>query len=157
MIEQTPGIDFEERWAVGGLRINRSLVIPDDEIRFTFSPSGGPGGQHANKASTRAELTWNVDESNALGPRQRAKIRSELRHRIDSSGTLRMTSDRYRSQMRNREDVTGRFVDLLRQALTPRRSRVPTRPHKTATERRIADKKRRGELKRQRRGDRDDY
>ncbi|MEA2435374.1 MAG: ribosome-associated protein [Actinomycetota bacterium] len=142
---------------MSALRINRSLEIPESELKFTFSPSGGPGGQHANKTSTRAELTWDVAESPSLGPRQRAKIRSVLKHRIDSSGVLRLTSDRYRSQTRNREDAIARLVQLLREALVPRVKRVPTKPHKGATERRIAEKKRRGDLKRQRRGSADDY
>jgi ribosome-associated protein len=133
------------------VKVNRSLTIPDDEIRYTFSPSGGPGGQHANRSSTRVELTWNVERSQALGPRQRAKIQTELKNRIDSSGVLRLTSDRFRSQLRNREDVTNRFVELIRAALVPRRLRVPTKPHRAAKERRLADKRRRGDLKRQRR------
>jgi ribosome-associated protein len=133
------------------IRIGRALTIPEDEIRFTFSTSSGPGGQHANKAATRVTLEWNVDKSRSLGPRQRARIRAVLAHRIDSSGALRLSSDRYRSQTRNRDDVIDRLRTLVSEALRPRKARVPTKPTRTATERRLQEKRRRGELKRQRR------
>ena len=138
-----------------GIRVNRSLVIPPDELRFTFMPSGGPGGQHANKTSTRVELTWDVTGSRALGPRQRDRILARLGTRIDSSGTLRLTSDRYRSQLRNREDVVERFAKLVAGALRTPRSRVPTGPTKAAREKRLRAKRHRSRLKRDRRGPRD--
>jgi ribosome-associated protein len=138
-----------------GIRVNRSLTIPAHEIRFTFVPSGGPGGQHANKSSTRVELTWNVSESRALGPRQRDRLLSRLGRRIDSSGTLRLTSDRFRSQLRNREDAIDRLAGLVAEALRTRRSRVPTGPTKAAQERRLRAKRHRSRLKRDRRGPRD--
>jgi ribosome-associated protein len=138
-----------------GIRINRSLVIPPDELRFTFATSGGPGGQHANKTATRAELSWNVEGSRALGPRQRERILSRLGNRIDSSGNLRIVSDRYRSQMRNRQDATERFTRLLAGALRIPRSRVATAPTKASKERRLQAKRKRSETKRARRGPRD--
>lgn len=136
---------------MAGIRINRSVTIPDHEIELTFSPSGGPGGQHANKASTRAELVWNVEASEALGPRQRQRVLGALRNRIDGSGRLRLTSDRHRSQMQNRNDVIERFAALVAQALVPAKPRVGTKPSRAAKERRLQEKKRRGEIKRGRR------
>ena len=133
------------------LRVSRSLTIPDSELEFTFSPSGGPGGQHANKTSTRAVLTWNVERSEALGPRQRDRIKTKLRHRIDSNGNLRVASDSQRSQLRNREEARRRLAHLVADALTTPKRRVGTKPSKGAVERRIQQKKHRGELKRQRR------
>jgi ribosome-associated protein len=133
------------------VRINRSLVIPDDEIEMRFSTSGGPGGQHANKAATRVELAWNVTASRALGPRQRARIEDRLRTRIDSSGTLRLTSNKYRSQWRNREDVVARLADLVAGALRPEKPRVGTKPTRASKERRLQDKRRRSVIKRERR------
>ena len=131
--------------------MSRSLTIPANELTLTFSPSGGPGGQHANKASTRAELTWNVARSPSLGPRQRARLLERLGNRIDGSGNLRLVSDRYRSQTRNREDVTDRLARIVRDGLATRRSRVATKPHAGAKEARLRAKKQRGELKRSRR------
>jgi ribosome-associated protein len=134
-----------------GLRINRTLTIPSNELDLSFSPSGGPGGQHANRSSTRVDLAWNVDASQALGPRQRARIRSGLRNRIDSSGTLRLSSDSHRSQLRNREDVLRRLAALVAQALRPVKHRRKTSPTAASVERRLRAKRRRSEVKRARR------
>ena len=133
------------------LRINRSLVIPGDELRLSFSTSGGPGGQHANKAATRVEVAWNVASSRALGPRQRSRILAALRSRIDSTGTLRVTSDRYRSQLRNREDALDRLARLVAEALRPRKVRRATAPTPVSRERRLTAKKQRSQIKKGRR------
>jgi ribosome-associated protein len=133
------------------LRINRTLTIPPDEIGLRFSPSGGPGGQHANRSSTRVDLSWNVDTSRVLGPRQRARIKGHLRSRLDSSGTLRLSSDKHRSQTRNREEALSRLTRLVSEALQPRRSRVATAPSRAAKERRLQSKRRRSETKKLRR------
>jgi ribosome-associated protein len=133
------------------LRVSRSLVIPMSEIELRHSTSGGPGGQHANKASTRVDLSWNVDGSSALGPRQRQRIRDRLRTRIDTSGTLQLSSGAYRSQLRNREDVLERLAALLEDALRVEKTRRPTKPSRRAAEERIQKKKRRGAVKRSRR------
>ena len=138
------------------IKVGRSLTIPDDEIRFSFSPSSGPGGQHANKVATRVTLEWNVDASRALGPRQRARIKAALRNRIDSAGVLRLSSDRYRSQIRNRDDVVERFRRLIEDALRPRKALVPTKPTKRSVERRLQQKRRRSEVKKARRARPDD-
>ncbi|MEA2461486.1 MAG: ribosome-associated protein, partial [Actinomycetota bacterium] len=71
--------------------MSRSVAIPDSEIELTFSPSGGPGGQHANKTSTRAELSWNVAETVALSPRQKQRVMGQLKNRIDARGVLHLT------------------------------------------------------------------
>ena len=138
------------------IRVGRSLTIPDDEIRFSFSTSSGPGGQHANKVATRVTLEWNVDASRALGPRQRVRLKAALRNRIDSAGVLRLSSDRYRSQIRNRDDVVERLRGLIADALRPRKARVPTKPTKRSVERRLEQKRRRSEVKRSRRAGPDD-
>ena len=138
------------------VRITRSLTIPGDEIQLRFSTSGGPGGQHANKASTRVDLSWNLDRSRVLGPRQRERIKHKLGRRIDSGGVLRLSSDARRSQLRNREEVLERLARLVGQALKREKARVPTGPSKAATERRLKEKRRRSEIKRSRRISYDD-
>ena len=132
------------------VRINRSLTIPGDEIRLRFSTSGGPGGQHANKAATRVDLTWNVATSRALGPRQRQRLRQKLRGRIDSSGNLRLSSAGERSQQRNRDTALRRLETLVRDALKREKRRVATSPTRASQEKRLQAKKRRSELKKQR-------
>lgn len=135
----------------GNLRVSRSLTIPARELELTFTTSGGPGGQHANRSSTRVILGWNVAESRALGDRQRQRIRTHLRRRIDNSGTLRVASDRYRSQLRNREDAMARLAGLVADALRPTKKRVATAPTKGSKERRLQQKKRRSQIKKARR------
>jgi ribosome-associated protein len=129
------------------IRVNRSLVIPNDELEISFSPSGGPGGQHANKAATRVELVWNVESSRVLGPRQRQRILRKLASRIDGSGSLHVQSDRRRSQLRNREDAETRLADLVAGALRPTKRRIATKPSAAANEARLAGKKRRSQKK----------
>ena len=138
------------------LRVGRNLVIPRAELAVRFSASGGPGGQHANKTSTRVELTWNVERSEALGPRQRERLRKNLRHRIDSEGNLRVVSDARRSQMRNRSAAEERLVQLVAAALRPPKPRIDTAPTKASKERRLQAKRRRSEIKRARRRSFDD-
>lgn len=131
--------------------MNRRLVIPEDELRWSFTPSPGPGGQHANKTSTRAELGWDVGSSRVLDEVQRERIRSALGRRLDSRGVLRVASSTRRSQLRNRDEARRRLAELVEAALRPARTRRPTRPSSAARERRLKTKKRRSDLKRQRR------
>lgn len=134
-----------------GIKVNRSLTIPPNEIEMRFSTSGGPGGQHANRSSTRAEAAWNIDTSAVLGPRQRQRLRERLRHRIDSNGVLRVASDTHRSQLRNREEAEARLAKLVGDALRQRRKRIATTPSKQARERRLEAKRRQSQKKRERR------
>ena len=140
---------------MAAVRVNRSLEIPESELETTFSTSGGPGGQHANKSSTRVELRWNVADSEVLGPRQRARLLDKLGHRIDSKGVLRVVSDAHRSQLRNRIDVEKRLADIVAAALKKEKPRRKTQPSKAAKEKRLQQKRRRSELKKSRRLDPD--
>ena len=133
------------------LRVNRRLVIPLDELEERFTTSSGPGGQHANKVSTRVELGWNVEASRVLGPRQRERIKTKLGRRIDSSGVLRVGSQKHRSQLRNRTEVRSRLAQLIADALAVEKSRVKTKPTRAANQRRLQDKRRRSQIKRARR------
>ena len=136
---------------MAGIRVNRTLEIPESELETTFSTSGGPGGQHANKASTRVELRWNVADSEVLGPRQRSRLLEKLKGRIDSRGVLRVVSDERRSQLRNRADAERRLGELVAAALKQEKPRRKTEPSRAAKERRLQQKKRRAETKQARR------
>jgi ribosome-associated protein len=131
--------------------VERRVTIPQDEIELSFSPSSGPGGQHANRSATRVDLQWNVESSRALGPRQKERVRARLLHRIDSAGNLRLSSDTHRSQLRNRQEVIRRLHDLVAEAVVVPRKRVPTAASRGSVERRIRGKKRRSETKKLRR------
>ena len=132
------------------VRVTSSLRIPLSELQFRFSPSGGPGGQHANKVATRVELRWDVEASSSLGPHQRSRLLEKL------GSEVRVVADDERSQLRNRQLAVERFRDRLAAAVRVEKSRRPTRPTKGAKERRLADKRRLSERKRARRPDHDD-
>lgn len=123
------------------------LAIPENEITFTASRSGGPGGQNVNKVSSRVTLAFDVAGSAVLSEEQKRKIRGKLAKRINKEGVLQIVSQRTRSQELNRADVLDRFADLVRRALTPRQPRIKTHIPPGAKVRRIEEKKRRTVIK----------
>lgn len=114
------------------LEIDSNLTIPEAEIREAASRASGPGGQHVNKTNTRVTLRWNIRQSRALDGRQRAQLLQRLRVRLTLEGDLLVNADRSRSRARNREDARQRIVELVREALTERVPRVPTRPSRAS-------------------------
>jgi len=127
------------------LIVNRSVRIPRRELDVSFSASGGPGGQHANRSNTRVELRWNVTESNAVSPAQRERI-------VEAVGSeLRVVADDERSQRRNRTLAEQRLADRVRQALHVERPRTATKPTKASKRRRAEAKQARAQVKRARR------
>ncbi|HEY7949060.1 MAG TPA: alternative ribosome rescue aminoacyl-tRNA hydrolase ArfB [Acidimicrobiales bacterium] len=131
------------------LRVSRSLVVPLDELAWRFTTSGGPGGQHANKTSTRAEVRFDVASSPSLGPRQRARLLERL------GPVVRVSAGEERSQSRNRDVALRRLAARLADGLRVEPARIPTRPTAGAKARRLEDKKRQSARKRDRvvRGD----
>ena len=127
------------------IRVTRSVSIPPSEIELRFSRSSGPGGQHAQKTESRVEAVFDVEASSALTERQKSRV-------IARAGpVLRAVAQDERSQWRNRELATERLVEQLRQALRVERPRRPTKPTRESQERRLEQKRRRGEIKRLRR------
>ena len=132
------------------LRVNRSVQIPLGELEVRFSASGGPGGQHANKAATRVELTFDVEGSPSLLPRQKERI-------IERLGPLvRIVVDDERSQLRNRALAEQRLVGRLGSALHVEAPRRATKPSRGAKERRLKAKKQRSATKANRQTPRSD-
>ena len=127
------------------LVVTDSVRIPRHELDVRFSPSGGPGGQHANKAATRAELTFDVTTSAAFDDAQRERVLARL------GPSVRVVVDDERSQLRNRELAEQRLADRLRSALHVPRRRRATKPTTGSKRRRLDAKQRRGDLKRSRR------
>jgi ribosome-associated protein len=112
------------------------------EIAFRFSRSSGPGGQHAQKSSTRAEALFDVEESAGLTDAERTRVLVKL------GPVVRAVAQDERSQLRNRELATERILEQLREAVKVRRKRRPTKPTAASKERRLEEKKRRGQTKR---------
>jgi ribosome-associated protein len=126
------------------IHIMDGLVIPEGEISFTASRSGGPGGQNVNKVSSKVTLAFDVRNSTALSAEQKRKVMGKLATRINSQGVLQVVSQRTRSQELNRTDVLERFADLLCRALTPQQPRIRTRVPRSAKVQRVETKRKRG-------------
>jgi ribosome-associated protein len=136
--------------ATDDLRVTASVVIPSHELAWSFGPSGGPGGQHANRAHTRAEVRFDAGASAALSQYQRKRI-------IDRLGSVvTVSADDERSQLRNRRLALDRLRQKLAGALRVETPRRPTRPGRGAVERRLDAKRRQAARKRDRRGGFDD-
>jgi ribosome-associated protein len=127
------------------IRVTRSVVLPLAEVKLRFSRSSGPGGQHAQKSETRVEAVFDVEESKALTDVQKRRVVSR------AGPTLRAIAQDERSQLQNRELAVERLVEQLRNALRVERRRVPTKPTAASRERRLEQKRRRADVKRQRR------
>ena len=121
--------------------------VPASEVTWRFSPTGGPGGQHANRAHTRVEAE--LDLRNVRG------IADDIRERLVArlGPRLRVVVDRHRSQARNRERALDEMELRIRAALVVQRSRRPTRPRRGAVERRLEAKRQKGARKAERRRD----
>jgi len=129
----------------------RGVEIPEDELSWRFSRSGGPGGQSVNTADSRVELSLDVAGTRSLPERLRDRAVAALAHRL-VDGVLTVAASDFRSQHRNRQAARARMAALLTEATAPPApARRPTRPTRGSKERRIAGKKRRGHTKAMRR------
>lgn len=122
--------------------VTTALVIPDAELQSKFTPSGGPGGQHANKANTRVELSWSIAESTAVSDEHRRRLMSKF------GDVVRVVVDDERSQARNRDIAQERLAERLREALKPTKRRRATKPTRGSKTRRLNNKRKASETKR---------
>lgn len=125
--------------------MNLSLI--ETEIILKAVRSGGKGGQHVNKVSTKVELYFDIAASQGLSEEEKKIISEKLAARINSKGLLIVVSQEDRTQLGNKKIVFGKFHELLQQALRKRKKRKTTKPTATSKESRIRQKKKRGELK----------
>jgi ribosome-associated protein len=126
------------------------VVIPAHELEWRFGPSGGPGGQHANRAHTRAEVRFDVRASTALTEGQRNRLVARI------GEVVTVGADDERSQLRNRRLALDRLRRKLADALRVDPPRRPTRPSRGSVERRLEAKRQQGARKRERRRPHDD-
>ena len=125
--------------------VDDELTIPDAELSWRFTPSGGPGGQHANRSNTRVVLVWDVAASSAVDERTRGRL-------VDKLGpVVRVVVDDERSQARNRDIAYDRLKARLLGALHRPKPRRKTKPSRSSQRKRVDQKKQRGQLKQQRR------
>ncbi len=132
------------------IQITDRISISVEELEFTASHSGGPGGQNVNKVSSRVTLWFDVVNSASLSPEQKELVTARLANRIGKDGVMRVISQQTRSQVENKELAVGRFVELMQDALRQVPTRKKTRVSKGAKLRRLEEKKQHGMLKTER-------
>lgn len=121
--------------------------IPTNELLFSTSRSGGPGGQNVNKVNTKVEVRFNIRDSASLTDAEKQLLMDLLKNRISDDGDLLIISQSERSQLQNRKNAEEKFFRLLAKALSPKISRKPTKPTKASAEKRLGTKKKRGKIK----------
>jgi len=132
------------------LVIDDSLSIPSTELAFEASRSSGPGGQHVNKASTKVTVVFEIDSSSVLDEEQKSRLRLRLASKLSGDSILRVSSQRTRSQLTNRDDALEKLAGLIRGALAEEKPRKKTKPTRAARQKRLEEKKRKSEIKQSR-------
>jgi ribosome-associated protein len=132
------------------MRISATIDIPESELIERFLRADGPGGQHVNRTESAVELRFDVARTPSLPEAVRVRLLARRDRRLTDEGVLVIQARRFRDQARNREDARARLVDIIRGVLVPPKKRVATRPTRASKERRLAGKKRRGAVKRER-------
>jgi ribosome-associated protein len=129
------------------LHINDELSIDENELRFEFARSSGPGGQNVNKVETKVRLLFDVRASQSLSSGQKERIEARLTSRVTKDGVLQLTSQRHRSREANRGATIERFVELVAGALEEDTPRVPTKVPRAVRKRRLESKRKRSQKK----------
>lgn len=124
-----------------------NLSVLEGELKFKTSRSGGAGGQHVNKVSSKVELIFDIENSKHLSDEEKQLVSTKLSNRIDNEGLLHLQCDETRSQLKNKEIVIERFNGLLKKAFTPIKKRKPTKPSKSSIKKRLDAKKKQAEKK----------
>jgi ribosome-associated protein len=139
------------------IEITPSLSIDEKEIQVEFIRASGPGGQNVNKVASSVQLRFDVGNSASLDPDVKERLTRLAGSRMTDEGVLIIEAKRYRTQEQNRADAVQRLISLIQRALEKPKERKATRPSRTAKAARVGDKKKRGEIKRTRRFNPEDW
>jgi ribosome-associated protein len=138
------------------LRITERIVIPATDLSYEYARSSGPGGQHVNTTDSAVRLRFAFEQTTAIGPGVKDRIRRARPNDVTQDGELLITSERHRSRAQNVDDVRQKLVDLITAHLVPPKKRVKTKPTRASQERRKDAKSKRGAVKQGRGRVRDD-
>ncbi len=132
------------------LFIKHNLIVPENELEFSTSRSGGPGGQHVNKTDTRVTVRWNVKTSSALTEEQKTRILEKLSSKITIDGDLIVHNSSSRSQQQNKKNALATLTQDIKNALHVPKKRIPTTVSKALKEARLHKKVHRSTVKKMR-------
>ncbi len=133
------------------LEIRPGVAIPARDLSFRALRASGPGGQNVNKVSSKVELSFDLNANTSLRPEVKARLRRQNPSRLSSEGALVITCQTTRSQQQNLEEARGILSALVITALTVPKRRKPTKPSRAAKRRRLDDKRKQSDKKRERR------
>jgi ribosome-associated protein len=134
------------------LQLDRGWWIPESDLELRAVRSPGPGGQNVNRVATKVELRFKLASSRALSSGQKQRLTQAFPAHVTASGDFVLTSNRFRSQLRNQQDALEKLARMIRSVRRPPRQRIPTSASAASARRRVAEKRQRGKLKRLRRG-----
>lgn len=126
------------------------MKIPNSEFDFTFSRSSGAGGQNVNKLNTKATLSWDIDESTAIGPAVKKRFKEKFSRFITVEGKVKIVGQRFRTQTLNIQDCIDKLHEMLEQVAKAPRKRIATKPTKSSQKKRVDSKKKDAQTKKNR-------
>jgi ribosome-associated protein len=132
------------------VRVSDRVLIDEDELHEQFVRSPGPGGQNVNKVATAVQLRWDLLGSASVPEDVRERLKRLAGRRLSAEGVLMIEAHRFRTQAGNREEARRRLFELIRAASVVPKTRKPTKPTAASRERRLANKRTRGAVKRSR-------
>lgn len=131
------------------VQITPLLQIDESELQFEYVRASGPGGQNVNKVATAVQLRFDVNNS-LLSYDVKRRLIKLAGNKMTNQGVLIIEAKRFRTQEQNREEAIRRFIDLVRKSLTKPKKRIKTIPTKASREKRLQEKKQRGNIKKTR-------